>query len=256
MLLADRVALVTGGSRGIGGGIALKFAEEGCSVAIADVLATEGNKTAEEIAKKGVKGLFCQCDATDSKQVVNTVKQVISKFGKIDILVNNAGGQPTPMFTGDYTEEQWDKIVDLNLKSTFLFCKEIAPHMRENKYGKVINISSLSARQSRNGAIAYSAAKAGILGMTYCLTSELAPFNVCVNAIMPGAIRTAFYDFMFEGATEQEKDAFFEKLNAVIPLRRVGTAEDVARVALFLASELSDYVTGETILVSGGLPLP
>lgn len=255
MLLAERVAIITGGAKGMGRGMALKFAEEGCSVAIADISMKEANDTMAEVAKRGRDGLVIQCDVTNGEQVRDTVEKVISKFDKIDILVNNAGGiTPSPPIE-DLSEEDWEKILNLNLKSDFLFCKFVVPHMKKRKYGKIINLSSIGAIQPPHHAIHYNTAKSGIIGFTYDLANALAPFNIHVNAILPGPIRTAFYDHIIGSMTEKEKDDFFANLGKKVPLQRVGTLEDIAGPALFLASELSAYITGETLLVGGGLPL-
>jgi 2-hydroxycyclohexanecarboxyl-CoA dehydrogenase len=249
MLLADRVAIVTGGAKGIGRGIALKFAEEGGSVAIADINQDAANDTLSEILKKGRQGLAIQCDATKSQQVRDVVDKVISKFGKIDILVNNAGGLPSRAPVEDMTEEEWDSVVALNLKSGFLFLKYVVPHMKAKRYGKIINISSLGATAPPSSNIHYHSGKAGVLGMTIDQAQSLAPFNICVNAILPGPIRTEFF------GSRVTDDDFFANLGKTVPLRRVGTPEDIAGAALFLASELSSFVTGISIPVTGGLPL-
>ncbi|MEM2767065.1 MAG: SDR family NAD(P)-dependent oxidoreductase [Candidatus Bathyarchaeia archaeon] len=254
MLLSDKVAIVTGGSKGIGKSIALKFAAEGASVAVVSH-SEYGKLVADEIIKKGGKSIFIQCDVTDSHQVQNMIKQTIDKFGHVDILVNNAGGisvarGPTIYIT-DITDEDWDKIIDLNLKSTFLCCRTIVPHMKARRYGKIINISSMGAFcPGGPGGAAYHAAKAGVVGLTLDLAFELAPFNINVNAILPGPIRTDFWGSI------KDNNTFFEKLTKTqIPMQRVGTPEEVAGAALFLASELSSYVTGVILPVAGGDPL-
>jgi NAD(P)-dependent dehydrogenase (short-subunit alcohol dehydrogenase family) len=257
MLLADRVAIITGGAKGIGKGIALKFAQEGCTVVIADIDARNADKTLAEITEKGAKGIALAGDATDSKQVKAVVDKTIAQFGKIDILVNNAGGMtapPTPIEA--MPEADWDKVLKLNLKGLFLFSKAVVPHMKKRKYGKVINLSSAAALNPPAHCIHYHTAKMAIIGFTLDLAYTLAPFNICVNALLPGPVRTDFYDTMLGDMSEKEKDAFFEELGrGDIPLQRIGTTEDVANAALFLASELSSYVTGDTLLVSGGSPL-
>jgi NAD(P)-dependent dehydrogenase (short-subunit alcohol dehydrogenase family) len=256
MLLSNRVAIITGGAKGMGRGMALKFAEEGCSVAIADISKKEADDTAAEITKKGGQALSIQCDVTNIKQVQDTVNKVISKFGKVDILVNNAGGMPASPPVEDITEEEWDRVLALNLKSDFFFCKFVVPYMKKQKYGKIINLSSLGAIQPPAHAIHYNTAKAGVLGFTLDLAHALAPFNICVNAILPGPIQTHFYDRTIGGMTQAEKDTFFDRMGKMnVPLQRVGTPEDIAGAALFLASELSAFVTGVTLQVSGGLPL-
>jgi NAD(P)-dependent dehydrogenase (short-subunit alcohol dehydrogenase family) len=254
VLLSDRVAIITGGAVGIGRGIALKFAAEGCSVVIADINAREGKKTAAEVSKKGGEGIFISCDVTIGRQVQDMVDNTISKFGKIDILVNNAGGVPDPKGSlAEVSEEQWDRSLNLNLKSVFLCCQAVVPHMKKSKYGKIINISSLGAVHPAVSVVHYHAAKAGVLGLTYNLAFELAPFNIAVNAILPGPIRTPFWEPVTKDIPD--KDAYFAEIaRKEVPMQRVGTPEDIAGAALFLASELSAFVSGETINVAGGLP--
>lgn len=249
MLLSNRVAIVTGGAKGIGRAIALKFAGEGCSVAVADISMKEADDTVSEILKMGREGIAIQCNAADNKQVRDMVQKVVEKFGEVDILVNNAGGLPSTAPIEDMSEEEWDSVIALNLKSGFLCCKYVVPHMKAKKYGKIINISSLGATVPPSSNVHYHSGKAGILGMTVDLAIGLAPFNIYVNAIIPGPIRTAFF------GSRLNDDAFFTELGKTVPLGRVGTPEDIAGVALFLASELSSFVTGEFINVTGGLPL-
>ncbi|MBA7576841.1 MAG: glucose 1-dehydrogenase [Dehalococcoidia bacterium] len=257
MLLADRVAIITGGAKGIGKGIALKFAAGGCAVVIADIDAKSAGETLAQITKKGGKGLALACDVLDIKQVRAAVDKTISQFGKVDILVNNAGGMPAaPTPIEDMPEADWDKVLTLNLKSLFLFSKAVVPHMKQRKYGRIINLSSAAAINPPAHCIHYHTAKMGIIGFTLDLAHTLAPFNICVNVLLPGPVRTDFYDTMLGKLTEKEKDVFFDELGkGDIPLQRTGTPEDVANAALFLASELASYVTGDTLLVSGGSPL-
>jgi 3-oxoacyl-[acyl-carrier protein] reductase len=255
MLLSHRVAVVTGGAKGIGKAIALKYAEEGCSVVIADINLLEANETATQVSGLDREGLAIQCDVTDSEQVKNVVERAVHKFGKIDILVNNAGGMSSAPPIEDLDEELWDKVIDLNLKSNFLFCKAVVPMMKEKKYGKIINISSLGAINPPKHSIHYNSAKAGVIGFTYDLAYALAPFNINVNVILPGLIRTDFYDGLAGLASEQQKGAFFDMLGKMAPLQRIGTPQDIAGAALYLASDLAAYVTGTSLLVSGGMPL-
>ena len=257
MLLSDRVAIVTGGARGIGRSTALKFAQEGCAVAIADIDIKAAQDTLADITGKGGRGLALPCDVTDRGQVGATVEKVIAGLGKIDILVNNAGGMPTsPPPLEDITEEVWDKFQNLNLKSVLLFSQAVVPHMKKRKYGRIINFSSVAAINPPAHAIAYHTAKAGVIGLTLDLAHTLAPFNICVNVILPGPIRTEFFEPMIGAMSDKEKDAFFQELGQTdIPLQRVGTPQDIAGAALFLASELASYITGEALKVSGGSPL-
>ena len=260
MLLLNKVALITGGAKGIGKGMALKFAEQGCDIAIADISINDANETINEVIKKGRKGLFVKCDITDSNQLNDMINQVISKFGKVDILVNNAGtlldvADPNLKSVATIPENEWDRLINVNLKGAFLCSKVVVPFMKEQRYGKIINVSSLGAIHPPAVAPHYNAAKAGVLGLTYDMACELGPFNITVNAILPGLIRTTFYEPVLASKTDEERDAFFNDKGKNIPLQRVGTAEDIANVALFLASELSAYVTAAVLPVTGGLPL-
>ena len=256
MLLQNRVAVITGGAKGMGRSMAFRFAEEGCAIVIADIVTNEAKKNISEIVQKGGTGTAHECDVTKINQVKDVVDKVIEEFGKVDILVNNAGGMPDTPPIEDISEEEWDRVFALNLKSDFFFCKYIVPHMKEKKYGKIINLSSVGAVNPPAHAIHYNTAKAGIIGLTYDLARALASYNICVNAILPGPVRTSFYDRTIRSWTEEQKDEFFDNMGKKnVPMKRVGTPEEIANVALFLASELSSYVTGETILVSGGLPL-
>jgi NAD(P)-dependent dehydrogenase (short-subunit alcohol dehydrogenase family) len=254
MLLSNRVAIITGGAKGIGRGIALKFAEEGCAVVIADVLEKEGKRTSQELSKKGVEGVFVKCDVTDSRQILDMAEQVVKKFGKVDILVNNAGAFGPPIPTTDLTEEAWDRMLNLNLKGVFQCCKAVIPHMIEKRYGKIINISSAAAIAGGPPQIHYNSAKGGVLSLTIALAVELGSYNICVNAILPGIIRTDLWHPNVPPGIDEDK--FFQQLGEkLVLLQRVGTPEDVALVALFLASDLSRYVTGDRVLVGGGVPL-
>jgi NAD(P)-dependent dehydrogenase (short-subunit alcohol dehydrogenase family) len=256
MLLSHKVAIITGGARGIGKGIALKFAEEGCSIVIADILVIEARKTLEKISEKGREAIFVQCDVSNSHQVQDMVDQTIRKFGKVDILVNNAGIGAGIKSISDISEEEWDKLLGINLKGVFLCCKAVVPHMKGRRYGKIINLSSCAAIAPPAPLIHYSSAKAGILGLTLDLALELAPFNICVNAILPGLIPTPMWDELkiFPPGVNKE-DLFVEMGKTLAPMQRVGTPEDIAGAAIFLASDLSAYVTGDRIIVAGGYPL-
>jgi 3-oxoacyl-[acyl-carrier protein] reductase len=248
MLLSDRVAIVTGGAKGIGRAISLMFAGEGCSLAIADILEDRAKETAAEISEKGREALAVKCDVTNKKQVHDMVTKVVGKFGKIDILVNDAGALPSHFPAEDLPEDEWDKIVNLNLKGQFLCCQAVIPHMKANKYGKIINISSIGAIHAVDADVHYAAAKTGVLGLTLDLAFELAPSNITVNAVLPGPIPT---DFWSSPPTPQ----MLEGMAKGVPMQRVGTPDDIAKVVLFFASELSGWVTGEHLLVSGGTPM-
>ena len=254
MILKDRVAIITGGAKGMGKGMAIKFAEEGCAVVIADIDMMEASDTVAGLSGPGKEGLALQCDVTDINQVRNAVEKTVEKYGKIDILVNNAGAIAEHIPIEDMPEEEWDRVLALNLKSHFFFCKYVVPYMKKQKYGKIVNISSIGGVQPPAHEIHYNTAKAGMLGFTYDLGRELAPLNITVNAILPGPIKTHFYERATGSMSESEKDVFFAALGKKVPMQRPGTPEDIAGVALFLASDMSAFVTCETIYVAGGLP--
>ena len=269
MLLPDKVAIINGGATGMGRATAIKFAEEGCSSVFADVNETDGRKTAEEAAKKGKECLFVTCDITDLKQIKDVVDRTVKKFGRVDILVGCAGGVPrsktsAPLGGGErprrgiqYTdEEHWDLMQDLNLKGHVFFCKEVAPHMIKQKYGKMVFISSLGVLTPPGPAVEYHTAKAGIIGLTYNLATELAQHNITVNAILPGPIKSPFWDPVMAGMSEEDKEARFAQMGESVPLKRIGTPEDIANAVLFFASDLSSWVSGETLIVGGGKPMP
>lgn len=255
MLLVDKIAIITGGARGIGKGIALKFAEQGCTPVIVDLLESQAAETLNEVNIQGRDSIFIKCDVSDRNQVREMVDQAVGKFGKIDILVNNAGiPGGTPRSIAEISEDDWDRVLTTNLKGTFLCSKAVVPHMKEKKYGRIINISSMAAISPPAPLIHYSSAKAGMIGFTLDLALELAPFNICVNVILPGAIQTDIFDHLVPSGLD--KQLFFKEMGKTIcPMGRIGAPEDVAGAALFLASDLSSYVTGDRILVGGGAPL-
>jgi len=260
MLLEGRAAIVTGGAKGMGRAICERFAKEGASVTIADISMAEADQTLALVEAAGGQGLVCKCDVTASAQIKEMVEATVAAFGRLDILVNNAGavvgahGKPTNLTV--LTEDAWDRVVDLNLKGVFLCSKEAVPHMKAGGYGKIVNVSSLGAISPPSPHPHYHAAKAGVLGLTYDMAAELGPHNIYVNAIMPGPIRTPFFDEIVEGKTIEEAEAFFTYIGNLAPLGRMGEPDDIAKAALFLASDLSSYVTGAVLPVTGGLPLP
>lgn len=257
MLLNDKVAIITGGAKGIGKGIALKFAEEGCNVVICDIDEENAKKTAAEIAALGRNALALKTDITKSADARNLADETVNEFGRIDILVNNAGGVPDTQGRGNsetITEEEWDRIIDLNLKGTFLITMAVLPNMKKNRYGKIMSIASMGAISPSVSVLHYHAAKAGVMGFNLNLAFELAPLGIRVNTIVPGPIETAFWDPLMPRGPK--RDAFFAAMaKHEVPLGRMGTPKDIAGTALYLASELSDYVTGQVICVAGGQPL-
>ena len=257
MLLENRVALVTGGAKGIGKAICLKFAEEGCDVVV-NAMHMEGCvKVAEDVKALGRRSLAIAADVADSAQVNDMVGQTVKEFGKIDILVNSAGGisQGKGGPIEETTDEDWERIVGINLKGQFYTCRAVVPYMRKNKYGKIINVSSMGAIHPPAPIVHYHAAKGGVISLTSNLAFELARENITVNAILPGPIRSEFFNNMLDSMSEEDGKAFFKMLDNRVPMLRMGLPEEIAGVALFLASDLSSYVTGEAINAGGGLPL-
>jgi len=183
------------------------------------------------------------------------VNTTIGKYGRIDILVNSAGALGTMWSLEEVTEEDWDRIIDLNLKSVFLCCKAIVPGMKERKYGRIINISSMGAVSPPRSVVHYHAAKAGVISLTENMALELVGYNIRVNAIVPGPIQTDYYEPRLKNMTDKEREDYFATKGKTAPMQRMGKAEEIANVALFLVTEQSSYITGESINVAGGLPL-
>ena len=254
MLLQNRVAVITGSASGMGKAMALRFAQEGCDIVVTDLNLAGAEKVAEEIKSGGRKAVAVQADIANSKDIKSMIEKSAQIFGKIDILVNNAGAAGgAGLETSD--EDEWDKVLALNLKGAFLTCKSAVPYMKKQRYGKIINLSSMGAVRPSVSVLAYHSAKAGIIGLTRNLAFELAPFNIYVNCIVPGPIETPFWDPLSQGMSEESKKAFFAALaKKEVPLGRMGTPEDIAGPALFFASDLSSYVTGQIMCVAGGQP--
>jgi 3-oxoacyl-[acyl-carrier protein] reductase len=255
MLLKNRVAIVTGGTKGIGKGIALKFAREGCDVVVVARHIEDARKVTAEIKALGRRSLAIAADVSKSDEVSDMVARTIKEFGKIDILVNNAGGVSGDSKIEDTTDEAWERVIGVNLTGQFLCCRAVVPHMKKKKYGKIINVASMGAIHPPAPIVHYHSAKGGVLGLTTDLAFELAPFNITVNAILPGPIRTEFFTEMLKTMSEAEGRAFFKKLENKVPMHRMGEPEEISGVALFLASDLSSYVTGQAVNAGGGLPL-
>ena len=244
MLLKDQVALITGGAQGIGKEIAMLFASEGAHVAIVDVNKESLAKTRAEIESKGVKSVDIEANVTQSAQVDEAVKKCIDSLGRIDILVNNAGITRDGLLVR-MSEEDWDLVIAINLKGTFLFSKAVSKVMMKQRSGRIVNIASIIGVMGNAGQANYSASKAGVIGLTKCNAKELSKRGVNVNAIAPGFIKTAMTDKL----PEEVRNLMLTQ----IPLERFGFPEDVANVALFLASKYSSYVTGQVIQVDGGM---
>jgi 3-oxoacyl-[acyl-carrier protein] reductase len=250
--LADRVAIVTGGAAGIGAAIARAFCDEGARVVVADLNADRAQQTATAI---GANAVAMALDVTKEDQVQRVVADTLAAFGRIDILVNNAGIM-RKAYVKDMTEALWDAVVDVNLKATFLCSKAVLPAMIERRAGKIINIASIAGKVGEPTASAYSAAKFGVIGFTRSLALEVAQQQILVNAICPGPIPTALGEQGWrEGAQVEGVDLerIMARVGSRSPLRRLGTVEQVARMALFIASDDCDFTTGSAFNVDGGI---
>ena len=241
--LAEKVAIVTGAARGIGRAIAEAFAAEGAKVALWDVLADE---VAEAAGELGDSALGQVVDITETGQVKDAIALVLEKFGAIHILVNNAGITRDNLLMR-MKDDDWDRVLDVNLKGMFICCREVSRPMSKNRWGRIINISSVVGLIGNPGQVNYAASKAGVVGLTKTLAKELSSRGVTANVIAPGFIETQ----MTAELPPQVKDAYFKR----IPLGRLGRPEEIADLAVFLASPKADYITGEVIAVDGGILL-
>lgn len=239
-----QVALVTGGARGIGKTIAEDLAKKGVNLAIADVSVESALETAKELAARGVKTRSLRLDVSKSDQVVKAFEDIVREFGRIDIVVNNAGITRDGLVLR-MKEEDWDAVININLKGVFLCSKEAVKVMVKQKYGRIINIASVVAFMGNPGQANYSASKAGIVGLTKTVAREYASRGITVNAVAPGFIATAMTDALAENVKQ-------EMLKS-IPVGKFGSVEDVAHAVSFLASPESGYITGQVIHVNGGM---
>jgi len=249
--LKDKVAIVTGSSQGIGEGIARVFASEGAKLVIVSRSEDTGNKIAFELGSAQGRAIYIKADVSDAKSVQNMVNITIKTFGKIDILVNNAGGGVLKNIE-EATEEDWDYVIDKNLKSNFLCCKYCVPYLKETK-GVIINISSMVGHVGHPDDVSYSAAKGGQIAMTKNLAMDLARYGIRANVICPGFIHTSGLDFWY--STHKDPKAIQKLVNEKHPLGRVGTIYDCGKAALFLACEDSEFMTGAALDIDGGITL-
>jgi len=264
-LLPNKVAIINGAATGMGRSTALLFAEEGCHCVVADIKEEEGKKTAREASERGKESMFVKCDLTDVTQIKHCVDETVKKFGNVDILVGCAGGSiPQKLNPGERPkrgvantdEKYYDLMMALNLKGHVFFAKEVAPYMIKQNYGKMGFVSSLGVFSPPGPSIEYHGAKAGIIGLVINLAYELAPHKINVNAILPGPVKTPFWDPVMENVPVDLRSETLDKLGEQgTPLGRIGQPEDIANCALFLCSELSSFITGEYISVGGGVPL-
>ena len=244
----NKIVVVTGGGQGIGKAICLKFALANGKVIIIDMNEETAKTVKDEIKEKGFDAVTYKGDVSDAKGMKAIFDEILSNYGRVDVLINNAGIVSTKSFM-DSNEEDWDRIMNINLKGAFNTCRSAFPAMVAQRHGKIINIASIAGKRGGGifGNTLYAASKAGVIGMTKGLAREGGPYGINVNAICPGPTKTA----MIEGFTGEKRENFLN----TIPLRRFGEPEDVANMALFLASDMARQITGEISDVDGGVML-
>ncbi|MGC9933441.1 SDR family NAD(P)-dependent oxidoreductase [Priestia aryabhattai] len=244
MLLGGKTAIVTGASRGIGKSIALTLAENGASLVIHGTNTKLLDELALQIEELGQKCIVKAGDVANPDVAIDVVKAAVDNFGRVDILVNNAGINMRSS-TLEMTFDDWKKVLDVNLNGTLYFCKAVLPYMVEQNYGKIINVSSTTAKTAhKNAAPSYGASKAAVNYLTMHLALEMAPHNIYVNAVCPGPVETDM--------SNQWTDEYRKEVTKRIPLNKLGTPQDIGESVLFLASSMSDFITGESININGG----
>ncbi len=244
MKLKGKVALITGAAQGIGKSVALLLARNGADIVVSDINLEKAEETTKEIESIGPKAMAVKVDVANFKDVEQMVEAILKNFGKIDILINNAGITRDKLILR-MTEEDWDTVLNVNLKGTFNCMKAVTRHMAKQRSGKIVSIASVVGEMGNAGQANYSASKAGVIGLTKTIAKEFAQRGINVNAIAPGYIETP----MTEALPEKVK----EELKRLIPMERLGKPEDVAEAVLFLVSEESSYMTGQVLNVNGGI---
>jgi len=247
-----RSAIVTGGGRGIGRAIALALARQGCHVAILDLIEENAQSVKKEVEALGRRALALRVDLTQQSQVEQAVAKVLAEFGQIDILVNNAGWDKLEPFL-ESQPETWEKIIAINLKSILYTAKAILPHMVSRGSGKVVSIGSDAGRGGSTGEAVYAATKGAIIAFSKSLAREMARYKINVNVVCPGLTETPLLQEVRD--TSEKAHKIVDAITRAIPLGRVGTPEDIANAVAFLASPAADYITGQTLSVSGGLTM-
>jgi meso-butanediol dehydrogenase/(S,S)-butanediol dehydrogenase/diacetyl reductase len=255
LMLRGKVAIVTGGASGIGTAIVSGFVEEGANVVIADINLNAAQNLAARMQKGAVRVLAHKTDVTKKSEVDNLISSALDTFGKIDILVNDAAICKIVKLV-DLEEDEWDREIDINAKGVYLVTRAVAPHMIAARYGKIVNISSLAGKEGLAGETHYCASKFAVIGITQSVAKELAEYNINVNAVCPGMVRTPQWEGLLEDMCKYEgasKDEIFNRwVNQNLPLNRPQSPEDMANVVLFLASDISRNITGESVNVNGG----
>jgi len=249
MKLSGKVAVITGAGSGIGRATALLFAHKGAKVAVADISSERGNETLEMIRDNGCEGMFVKLDVTKAAEIEDIVKKVMTRYKKIDVLVNNAGlyGNGTILTT---TEEQWDRIIEVNLKGVFLCSKMVIPEMNKKGGGVIVNVASEAGIIGEKNSVAYNASKGGVVILTKCMALDHVEDNIRVNCVCPGTTFTHLVEEALKN--EDDPDEVLRELKAVRPIHRLGKPEEIAHAILYLASDEAGYVVGSTLVIDGG----
>ncbi len=252
--LKGKAVIVTGGARGIGGSIVEGFIREGANVVVGDILFDTARELAEKLTESGARVIAVRTDVASKSDVDNLVATAIKEFGKIDIVVN-AAGIVQDIWLADIDEADWDRVLEVNAKSVYLVIKAAMPHMVAARYGKIVNISSRSGKEGQAGLSHYAASKFAIIGFTHAIAKELAQHDINVNAVCPGILRTDMWEKLLDARSARtgiSREEVWSRMLETIPLKRPQVPEDITNVVLFLSSDVSRNITGESISVNGG----